>query len=85
MKHLAHALPATRSNGKEAWKEQRGDGDANKNLGGEGVVLTVNLVPGDERRLPKRKTAGAVTLTLSYTPPRYRKYFTARLVIRTQA
>lgn len=34
------------------------------------AVITVSLLPDDERRRKKGKTAGVVTLVLSYTPPR---------------
>lgn len=50
---------------------RRGEGYTDDEGASEGLVVTVDLFPSERRRRKKANvTAGTVTLTLEYTPPR---------------
>lgn len=74
VKHLALPPPPTPAVAADGGEKMDGDGrDNNKDneRGSEGVVLTVDLVAGEGRgRKRKPASAGVVTLTLEYMPPR---------------
>lgn len=75
VKHLALPPPPpapTGATGGNARKKRDGrDNNTDDERGSEGVVLTVDLVPGDgRRRKRKHASAGVFTLTLGYIPPR---------------
>ncbi|CAN0001945.1 unnamed protein product, partial [Hapterophycus canaliculatus] len=63
---------AERADMKNSGRVNRRGGDFTDDEGGsEGLVVTVGLIPGEKRRPKKTNvTAGTVTLTLEYTPPR---------------
>lgn len=74
VKHLALPPPtasAGAADGDGSMKRGGRDTNTDDERGSEGVVLTVDLVPGDGRgRKRKHASAGVVTLTLEYIPPR---------------
>lgn len=53
-------------------EKRRGDGYTDDEGGSEGLLVTVDLVPSEKKRRRKKTnvSAGTVTLTLEYTPPR---------------
>lgn len=77
VKHLAlpppppPTAPASATDGNGSTKGDGRDHNTDDERGSDGVVLTVDLVPGGGRgRKRKHASAGVITLTLEYIPPR---------------